>query len=84
MSARDELVEIVTRDPESSGGDEVWATDLVVAHDFEVGRERADLIRADTAADYTHIIAAYGRAYANGWKAGRDRAADLIEKGESA
>ena len=36
MSARDELIEIVTRDPESSGGDEVWATDLVDAYAAEI------------------------------------------------
>ncbi|MFI6251455.1 hypothetical protein [Streptomyces sp. NPDC051016] len=36
MSARDELIEIVTRDPQSSGGDTTWATDLVDAHQAEV------------------------------------------------
>jgi hypothetical protein len=35
MSARDELIEIVTSDPESSGGDVVWATDLVDRHRAE-------------------------------------------------
>lgn len=44
--------------------------------------ERAELIRAHTAADYAHVLAAYGSAYANGWKFGRDRAADLVEEGE--
>lgn len=44
MSARDELVEIVTRDPQSSGGDSVWATDLVdalVREAFAAGRASA-------------------------------------------
>lgn len=40
MSARDELIEIVTSSPESSGGDSVWATDLVDAH-------RAEVLEAD-------------------------------------
>ncbi|MEU2789099.1 hypothetical protein [Streptomyces sp. NPDC007100] len=44
MSARDELIEIVTRDPESSGGDRTWATDLVAAFRAEVLREAADEI----------------------------------------
>jgi len=35
VSARDELIEIVTRDSESSGGDETWATDLVEAVERE-------------------------------------------------
>jgi hypothetical protein len=36
VSARDELIEIVTSSPESSGGDVVWATDLVDTHRAEV------------------------------------------------
>ena len=36
MSARDELIDIVTSDPESSGGDSVWATDLVDAYRTEI------------------------------------------------
>ncbi|GAA2929324.1 hypothetical protein [Streptomyces enissocaesilis] len=50
MSARDELVEIVTGDPESSGGDAVWAADLVDAHAAEVRAEQAaeiDRLRAE-------------------------------------
>lgn len=35
MSARDDLIEIVTSSPESSGGDVVWATDLVDAYRAE-------------------------------------------------
>jgi hypothetical protein len=44
MSARDELIEIVTSSPESSGGDSVWATDLVAAHRAEVLAEGAQLL----------------------------------------
>lgn len=51
MSARDELIEIVTRDPESSGGDSVWATDLVDAYRTEVLNEAAEILR-DRAAQY--------------------------------
>lgn len=46
MSARDELVEIVTRDPESSGGDSVWATDLVDAHRAQVLAKAIGRLRA--------------------------------------
>jgi hypothetical protein len=42
MSARDDLIEIVTSSPESSGGDVVWATDLVDAHRAEVLAEIVD------------------------------------------
>jgi len=42
MSARDELIEIVTSSPESSGGDVVWATDLVDAHRAEVLTETSE------------------------------------------
>ncbi|MFF3751757.1 hypothetical protein ACFYYH_15075 [Streptomyces sp. NPDC002018] len=41
MSAHEELLEIVTRDPQSAGGDAVWATDLVNAYRAEVLREAA-------------------------------------------
>ena len=47
----------------------------------EAGRRAAEEIRAHTAADYAHVLAAYGSAYANGWRFGRDRAADLAEGG---
>jgi hypothetical protein len=43
VNARDELIEIVTSSPESSGGDVVWATDIVDAHRAEVLAE-ADLL----------------------------------------
>lgn len=45
-----------------------------------VGHELAEKIRAHTASDYAHVLSAYGYAYANGWKSGRDRAAALIEE----
>jgi hypothetical protein len=44
VSTREELIEIVTRDPISSGGDEIWATDLVDAYRAEVLREAADAV----------------------------------------
>lgn len=46
MSARDELIEIVTRAPQSARGDRVWATDLV----DEVLREAVAKQRAHHAA----------------------------------
>src|SRR3954467_15296848 len=39
MSARNELIEIVTSSPEWSGGDVTWATGLVDAHRAEVRTE---------------------------------------------
>lgn len=50
MSARDELIEIVTGHPESSGGDAVWATDLVDTHRAEVLAEADLLPKADVVA----------------------------------
>ena len=49
MSAREELIEIVTRDHESSGGDVVWATDLVEELVSDVLREAAEKIRSEAA-----------------------------------
>ncbi|MGA6223522.1 hypothetical protein ACPESV_24695 [Streptomyces umbrinus] len=46
MSARDELIEIVTSHPESSGGDAVWATDLVDSHRTEVLAKAVGRLRA--------------------------------------
>lgn len=46
MSARDELIEIVTSNPESSGGDSVWATDLVDAHRTEVLNKAVGRLKA--------------------------------------
>jgi hypothetical protein len=51
MSARDELIEIVSRDPESSGGDRTWATDLVDAHRAEVLREALAVARGEYLTD---------------------------------
>lgn len=55
MSARDDLIEIVTSDPESSGGDAVWATDLVDAYRAEVlaGVEARLAAMTDEADQYT-------------------------------
>lgn len=41
MSERDELFEIVMRDPISSGGDAVWTNDLLEAFEQRVKREHA-------------------------------------------
>lgn len=49
----------------------------------EIAHALAEKIRAHTTADYPHVLAAYGSAYANGWRFGRDRAADLVEEGET-
>jgi hypothetical protein len=46
MSARDDLIEIVTRDPQSSGGDQTWATDLVDAYRTEVLAKAIGRLRA--------------------------------------
>lgn len=43
----------------------------------------AELIREKTAADYPQVLKAYGSAYANGWRTGRLRAAELVEKARS-
>ena len=41
--------------------------------------ELAELIREHTRTDYPRVLARYGSAYANGWRAGRERAADLVD-----
>jgi hypothetical protein len=46
MSARDDLIEIVTSSPESSGGDATWATDLVDAYRTEVLAKAVGRLRA--------------------------------------
>lgn len=54
-SAREELIEIVTRDRESSGGDSVWAADLVEAAlraEREKGRRDGLLEAADAAGEF--------------------------------
>lgn len=41
--------------------------------------ELAEQQRRDTEAGYDTVRKAYGWAYANGWKSGRNRLADLID-----
>jgi hypothetical protein len=41
VSERDELFEIVMRDPISSGGDAVWTNDLISAFEERIKREHA-------------------------------------------
>lgn len=50
----------------------------------ESNHRAAERVRARTAADYEHVLARYGSAYANGWRFGRDRAADQVEGGGEA
>lgn len=45
MSARDELLEIVMRDNVSSGGDAVWANDLLDAFAHELAEKIRDEIK---------------------------------------
>lgn len=83
MTARDALLHVLygtrpmdlddVEQPPSREGD----TDAILTLH---SHESATLIRAHTAADYAHVLSAYGYAYANGWKSGRDRAAELIEE----
>lgn len=37
-------------------------------------------LRDTTLEDFNHVLEAYGSSYANGWRFGRDRAADIIER----
>lgn len=76
MSAWPEIVN-------SDGSDEWLETCYSALADVqrESNHRAAERIRAQTAAEYQHVLVAYGRAYANGWKFGRDRAADLVEGG---
>jgi hypothetical protein len=53
VSARDDLIEIVTRDTRSSGGDPVWATDLVDAYRVEVLREATAIAATEQLVDGT-------------------------------
>lgn len=52
-AVRDELVEIVTRDPNSAGGDETWAIDLVDAHRRDVLNEAIEAARGEYLEDNT-------------------------------
>lgn len=68
MTAREELIEIVTRDPESSGGDEIWATDLVDAYRIEVLREAAEKVESllVETPEYGTFVADFLRGMAGG------------------
>lgn len=50
---RNELIEIVTRDPQSSGGDITWATDLVDAHRTANFNEAIEAARGEYLIDDT-------------------------------
>ena len=41
--------------------------------------EAAELIRSKTTEGYPQVLARYGFAYANGWRTGRERAAEAID-----
>lgn len=71
-SARDEIAHVLLM----AG---LFPDDWLNAYDHE----RAELIRAHTREDFSTVLAAYGSAYANGWRFGRGRAADLVEEGET-
>ena len=63
VSTRGELIEIITRDSISAGGDEVWATDLVDAYRGEIERD----VRWQIAKDFeefgkTHDTFSWGQA----------------------
>lgn len=64
MSARDKLIEIVTRDPRASGGDEVWATDLVDAYRADILGAAIEAARGEYLHDQTGVPEdeAYNRA----------------------
>lgn len=66
MSARDDLIEIVTRDKQSSGGDQTWATDLVDAHRTEVITKAIGRLRA-VPVDCTALTGPVW--YGDGWNA---------------
>lgn len=62
-----------------------WAA-MVERRDEQLASLRRDLaesLRLHTATDYPRVLATYGSAYANGWRAGRERAAELVEEGET-
>ena len=42
--------------------------------------DAAELIRSKTTEGYPQVLARYGFAYANGWRAGRLRAAEAIDE----
>ena len=42
--------------------------------------DAAELIRSKTTEGYPQVLARYGSAYANGWRSGRLRAAEVIDQ----
>lgn len=52
-ATRDQLVEIVTRDPNSAGGDETWAIDLVDAYRAENLNQAIEAARGEYLTDAT-------------------------------
>lgn len=67
----------------NADGSDEWletCSDALIEVQRESNRRAAEKIRAHTAANYEHVISAYGWAYANGWKVGRDHAASLVEE----
>ncbi|MFF9088429.1 hypothetical protein ACF1BE_18770 [Streptomyces sp. NPDC014991] len=56
MASRDELIDIVTRDADSAGGDRTWASDLVDAYSAALLRQAARHLRTvnpDRSADFS-------------------------------
>lgn len=45
--------------------------------------EAAELIRSKTEEGYPRVAKTYGASYANGWRSGRLRAAEAIDKEEA-
>lgn len=79
MSARGELVAMAFNGRDVTEAQaEAWADAMSNTH----ARDLATAIRTHTATDYARVLATYGPTYANGWRAGRERAAELIEGGE--
>lgn len=58
-STRDELIEIVARDPQSAGGDRVWASDFVDSYSADLLRAvaaRLDETNPDRSADFSEGV----------------------------
>lgn len=45
-----------------------------------IAEEIVKRLKTDTFNDFNHVLERYGSSYANGWRFGRDRAAEIIEK----
>lgn len=43
-------------------------------------KEIVERLKKDTFNDFNHVLDRYGSSYANGWRFGRDRAAEIITK----